>query len=88
MAVGTDIHAGAGALDLNVALTAAEAGIADLEFLSGVSNPIAAKIGPSATEDEATSQAAPTVTHHRLCRLPEVVAGGYDLLQRSRSVGR
>jgi UDP-N-acetylmuramate dehydrogenase len=31
-----EIHAGAGALDLNVALTAAEAGIAGLEFLSGV----------------------------------------------------
>jgi UDP-N-acetylmuramate dehydrogenase len=30
------IHAGAGALDLNVALSAAEAGIAGLEFLSGV----------------------------------------------------
>ncbi len=35
-AAGTDIHAGAGALDLNVALTAAEAGIEGLEFLSGV----------------------------------------------------
>lgn len=33
---GDDIRAGAGALDLNVALTAAEAGIAGLEFLSGV----------------------------------------------------
>src|SRR5262249_43286293 len=33
---GDEIHAGAGALDLNVALTAAEAGIAGLEFLSGV----------------------------------------------------
>jgi UDP-N-acetylmuramate dehydrogenase len=31
-----EISAGAGALDLNVALTAAEAGIAGLEFLSGV----------------------------------------------------
>jgi UDP-N-acetylmuramate dehydrogenase len=30
------LSVGAGALDLNVALTAAEAGIADLEFLSGV----------------------------------------------------
>jgi UDP-N-acetylmuramate dehydrogenase len=30
------VHAGAGALDLNVALTAAEAGVAGLEFLSGV----------------------------------------------------
>src|SRR5258708_5360209 len=30
------VSAGAGALDLNVALTAAEAGIAGLEFLSGV----------------------------------------------------
>jgi len=30
------VHAGAGALDLNVALSAAEAGIAGLEFLSGV----------------------------------------------------
>ena len=33
---GDEIRAGAGALDLNVALTAAEAGIAGLEFLSGV----------------------------------------------------
>lgn len=33
---GTDIVAGAGALDLNVALTAREAGIAGLEFLSGI----------------------------------------------------
>jgi UDP-N-acetylmuramate dehydrogenase len=31
-----EVRAGAGALDLNVALTAAEAGIAGLEFLSGV----------------------------------------------------
>ncbi|HEX5320103.1 MAG TPA: UDP-N-acetylmuramate dehydrogenase [Stellaceae bacterium] len=31
-----ELRAGAGALDLNVALTAAEAGIAGLEFLSGV----------------------------------------------------
>jgi UDP-N-acetylmuramate dehydrogenase len=31
-----EVHAGAGALDLNVALTAAEAGVAGLEFLSGV----------------------------------------------------
>jgi UDP-N-acetylmuramate dehydrogenase len=31
-----DVRAGAGALDLNVALTAAEAGIAGLEFLSGI----------------------------------------------------
>jgi len=35
-AEGETVRAGAGALDLNVALTAAEAGIADLEFLSGV----------------------------------------------------
>ena len=34
--VGTDIVAGAGALDLNVALTAREAGITGLEFLSGI----------------------------------------------------
>jgi len=33
---GETVRAGAGALDLNVALTAAEAGIAGLEFLSGV----------------------------------------------------
>ncbi len=33
---GTDIVAGAGALDLNVALTAREAGVAGLEFLSGI----------------------------------------------------
>jgi UDP-N-acetylmuramate dehydrogenase len=33
---GDALRAGAGALDLNVALTAAEAGIAGLEFLSGV----------------------------------------------------
>lgn len=33
---GDDIRVGAGILDLNVALTAAEAGIAGLEFLSGV----------------------------------------------------
>jgi UDP-N-acetylmuramate dehydrogenase len=33
---GTEIRAGAGALDLNVALTAAQAGIAGLEFLSGI----------------------------------------------------
>jgi UDP-N-acetylmuramate dehydrogenase len=33
---GDAVRAGAGALDLNVALTAAEAGIAGLEFLSGV----------------------------------------------------
>lgn len=31
-----ELNAGAGALDLNIALTAAEAGIAGLEFLSGV----------------------------------------------------
>ena len=31
-----EVHAGAGALDLNVALTAAEAGITGLEFLSGI----------------------------------------------------
>src|SRR5689334_22435614 len=30
------VHAGAGALDLNVALAAREAGIAGLEFLSGI----------------------------------------------------
>jgi len=35
-AEGDVVRAGAGALDLNVALTAAEAGIAGLEFLSGV----------------------------------------------------
>ncbi|MFI4949359.1 MAG: UDP-N-acetylmuramate dehydrogenase [Alphaproteobacteria bacterium] len=35
-AEGDTVRAGAGALDLNVALTAAEAGIAGLEFLSGV----------------------------------------------------
>ena len=35
-AEGDEVRAGAGALDLNVALTAAEAGIAGLEFLSGV----------------------------------------------------
>jgi UDP-N-acetylmuramate dehydrogenase len=35
-AVANEVHAGAGALDLNVALTAAEAGIGRLEFLSGV----------------------------------------------------
>ena len=35
-AAGDTVKAGAGALDLNVALTAAEAGIAGLEFLSGV----------------------------------------------------
>jgi len=33
---GTDIVSGAGALDLNVALTAREAGIGGLEFLSGI----------------------------------------------------
>src|SRR5437899_2403527 len=33
---GEMVETGAGALDLNVALTAAEAGIADLEFLSGI----------------------------------------------------
>ena len=33
---GDEVEAGAGALDLNVALTAAEAGIAGLEFLSGI----------------------------------------------------
>jgi UDP-N-acetylmuramate dehydrogenase len=33
---GEEVRAGAGALDLNVAMTAAEAGIAGLEFLSGV----------------------------------------------------
>ncbi len=33
---GDCVRAGAGALDLNVALTAAEAGIAGLEFLSGI----------------------------------------------------
>jgi UDP-N-acetylmuramate dehydrogenase len=33
---GEEVHAGAGALDLNVALSAAEAGVAGLEFLSGV----------------------------------------------------
>ena len=32
----TEVEAGAGALDVNVALTAAEAGIAGLEFLSGI----------------------------------------------------
>jgi UDP-N-acetylmuramate dehydrogenase len=35
-ATGDEIAAGAGALDLNVALVACEAGIADLEFLSGI----------------------------------------------------
>jgi UDP-N-acetylmuramate dehydrogenase len=35
-AQGEEVRAGAGALDLNVALQAAEAGIAGLEFLSGV----------------------------------------------------
>ena len=35
-AEGDEVRAGAGALDLNVALSAAEAGIAGLEFLSGV----------------------------------------------------
>jgi UDP-N-acetylmuramate dehydrogenase len=35
-AEGEEVRAGAGALDLNVALRAAEAGIAGLEFLSGV----------------------------------------------------
>src|SRR5881227_2251451 len=33
---GDTVETGAGALDLNVALTAAEAGIAELEFLSGI----------------------------------------------------
>jgi UDP-N-acetylmuramate dehydrogenase len=33
---GEQVESGAGALDLNVALTAAEAGIAGLEFLSGI----------------------------------------------------
>jgi UDP-N-acetylmuramate dehydrogenase len=33
---GETVETGAGALDLNVALTAADAGIADLEFLSGI----------------------------------------------------
>ena len=33
---GDEVRAGAGALDLNVAMTAADAGIAGLEFLSGV----------------------------------------------------
>jgi UDP-N-acetylmuramate dehydrogenase len=36
VADGEEVRAGAGALDLNVALRAAEAGIAGLEFLSGV----------------------------------------------------
>jgi UDP-N-acetylmuramate dehydrogenase len=36
MAEGDEVRAGAGALDLNVALSAAQAGIAGLEFLSGV----------------------------------------------------
>lgn len=35
-AEGDSVHTGAGALDLNVSLTAAEAGISGLEFLSGV----------------------------------------------------
>ena len=35
-AEGDEVRAGAGALDLNVALSAAEAGLAGLEFLSGV----------------------------------------------------
>ena len=35
-AEGTEVRVGAGALDLNIALTAAEAGIAGVEFLSGV----------------------------------------------------
>jgi UDP-N-acetylmuramate dehydrogenase len=35
-AEGEEVHAGAGALDLTVALTAAESGISGLEFLSGV----------------------------------------------------
>ncbi|HUK09941.1 MAG TPA: UDP-N-acetylmuramate dehydrogenase [Stellaceae bacterium] len=35
-AEGTDVRAGAGALDLNVALAARDAGIAGLEFLSGI----------------------------------------------------
>jgi len=33
---GAAVHAGAGALDLNVAMTARDAGIAGLEFLSGI----------------------------------------------------
>ena len=33
---GSEIEAGAGALDVNVALTAAQAGVAGLEFLSGI----------------------------------------------------
>jgi UDP-N-acetylmuramate dehydrogenase len=33
---GDEVRAGAGALDLNVALTAAQAGVAGLEFLSGI----------------------------------------------------
>jgi UDP-N-acetylmuramate dehydrogenase len=33
---GATVHAGAGALDLNVAMTARDAGIAGLEFLSGI----------------------------------------------------
>jgi UDP-N-acetylmuramate dehydrogenase len=33
---GTSVHAGAGALDLNVAMVARDAGIAGLEFLSGI----------------------------------------------------
>ena len=36
VAAGEEVRAGAGALDLNIALTAAAAGIAGLEFLSGV----------------------------------------------------
>jgi UDP-N-acetylmuramate dehydrogenase len=35
-AEGGRIHAGAGALDINVALTAEQAGLTDLEFLSGI----------------------------------------------------
>jgi UDP-N-acetylmuramate dehydrogenase len=42
------VHTGAGALDLNVALTAAEAGIAGLEFLSGIPGTVGGGFGTNA----------------------------------------
>lgn len=45
---GEQVRAGAGALDLNVALTAAQAGIAGLEFLSGIPGTIGGAVAMNA----------------------------------------
>ncbi|MGD9537217.1 MAG: UDP-N-acetylmuramate dehydrogenase [Alphaproteobacteria bacterium] len=68
------VHAGAGALDLNVALTACEAGIAGLEFLSGIPGTIGGALrmngGAFGSEMAAVTREAETLdgkgARHRL----------------------